>query len=151
MGKSLLRDQLNIKMQAFLPVQTAVSGPVGWIQSTRKALGMTLEQLANKLGISKQSAKETELRELAGAITLKTLRDIAETMDMQLVYGFVPKDGSLDALIERKATELARQIVMRTSNTMKLENQQNSAERIAKAIKERAEIIMAENPKMLWD
>ena len=35
-------------------------------------------------------------------------------MDMQLVYGFVPNDGTLDALIDRKAKELARQIVMRT-------------------------------------
>jgi hypothetical protein len=47
-------------------------------------------------------------------------------LDMQLVYGFVPNDGSLDALIEKRAKELATQIVMRTANTMKLEDQANS-------------------------
>jgi len=30
---------------------------------------------------------------------------------MQLVYGFVPRDGSLDRLIEKRATELAKTIV----------------------------------------
>ena len=53
---------------------------------------------------------------------------------MQLVYGFVPNDGSLDALIERKASELAAKIVHRTSNTMKLEDQENSKDRIEKAL-----------------
>ena len=52
---------------------------------------------------------------------------------MQLVYGFVPYDGSLDALIEKRATELATKIVMRTSNTMQLEDQGNSNERIIKS------------------
>jgi hypothetical protein len=70
---------------------------------------------------------------------------------MELVYGFVPKDGSLDALIDRKAKELATQIVLRTSNTMKLEDQGNTSKRIDKAIKERAAMIKNEMPKILWD
>ena len=57
---------------------------------------------------------------------------------MDLVYALVPKDGSLDALIERKARELAIKIVSRTSNTMRLEDQENSTERIKKAIDEGA-------------
>jgi len=54
-------------------------------------------------------------------------------------------------LIERKATELATQIVARASNTMKLEGQENSEKRIEKAIKERAAAIKNEMPKILWD
>jgi hypothetical protein len=76
---------------------------------------------------------------------------VANALDMQLVYGFVPKDGSLDALVDRKAREMANQIVMRTSNTMKLEDQENSPERIEKAIEERAAVIKSEMPKTLWD
>ena len=57
----------------------------------------------------------------------------AKSMDMKLVYGFIPIDGSLDALITRKSYQLAAEIVGRTSNTMKLENQENSNERIKKA------------------
>jgi predicted metal-dependent RNase len=70
---------------------------------------------------------------------------------MQLVYGFVPNDGSLELLIERKAKELATQIVMRTNNTMKLEDQENTKQRIEKAIQERTNIIKTEMPKTLWD
>jgi hypothetical protein len=83
--------------------------------------------------------------------TIKSLREIAHALDMQLVYGFVPNDGSLDALIEKRATELATKIVLRTNNTMKLEDQGNTNERIKKAIKERANEIKNEMPKILWD
>jgi len=92
-----------------------------------------------------------ERREKDGSITIKALREVANALDMQLVYGFVPKDGSLDALVDRKARELAKQIVLRTSNTMKLEDQENSQERIGKAIEERATAIRSEMPKALWD
>ena len=94
---------------------------------------------------------DMEKREKEGSITIKSLREIARAMDMQLVYGFVPNDGSLDALIEKRATELATQIVMRTANTMKLEDQANSKKRIETAIRERAEAIKNEMPKILWD
>ena len=70
---------------------------------------------------------------------------------MKLVYALVPKDGSLDDLINRKAKELATTIVARTSNTMKLEDQENSEERLKKAIEERTAIIKNEMPKTLWD
>jgi hypothetical protein len=81
----------------------------------------------------------------------KALKEAAKAMDMQLVYGFVPNDGSLELLIERKAKELATQIVMRTNNTMKLEDQENTKQRIEKAIQERTTIIKTEMPKTLWD
>jgi hypothetical protein len=51
-----------------------------------------------------------------------SLREAAKALDMQLVHGLIPNDGSLNAFIERKAKEVATQIVMRTSNTMKLED-----------------------------
>ena len=70
---------------------------------------------------------------------------------MQLVYGFVPNDGSLEALIDRKAEELATQIVMRTNNSMKLEHQENTKQRIEKAIQERSIAVKNEMPKTLWD
>ena len=149
--KILLIQQLDSKMQAFVTSQKVVAPPTGWIRAIRQALGMSLEQLGNKLSIKKQSAQALEIREQDGSITIKSLREAANALDMHLVYGFVPKDGSLDVLIARKARELARQIVMRTSNTMKLEDQENSKERIEKAIEERAMQIKIEMLKSLWD
>jgi predicted DNA-binding mobile mystery protein A len=112
---------------------------------------MSLQQLADKLSITKQSVQEIELREKEGTITLKSLRETANALDMQLVYGLVPKDGSIDKLIDRKARALATRFVSRTSNSMKLENQENTQQRLKKAIDERASIIKNELPKMLWD
>lgn len=108
-------------------------------------------QLGNRLSITKQSVQDIERREKDGSITIKALREAARALDMQLVYGFVPNDGSLELLIERKAKKLATQIVMRTNNTMKLEAQENTKQRIVKAIQERTTIIKTEMPKTLWD
>ncbi len=144
-------QQLASKMLEFAPLQETAIPPTGWIKAIRSALGMSLQQLGDKLAITKQSARAIEEREKEGSITLKSLREVGKALDMQLVYGFVPNDGSLDALIERKAKDLATKIVLRTSNTMKLEDQENSRERIEKAIEERAFILKNEMPKILWD
>jgi len=149
--KTLQIQQLNSKMKVVASMKKIVPPPTGWIKAVRTALGMSLQQLGNKISITKQSLTEIERREKEGSITLKTLRDVAKGLDMELVYGFVPKDGSLDALIERKAKELATQIVLRTSNTMKLEDQGNNKRRIEQAIRERAASIKNEMPKILWD
>ena len=149
--KSLQLHQLNSKMLGFASLKQVAIPPTGWIKAIRTAIGMSMQQLGNKLNVSKQGILDIEKREKDGAITIKSLKEIARALDMQLVYGFVPNDGSLDALIEKRATELATKIVLRTSNTMKLEDQGNTNKRIEKAIKERAEEINNEMPKILWD
>jgi predicted DNA-binding mobile mystery protein A len=149
--KSLQLQQLNSKMLGFASLRQVAIPPTGWIKAIRTAIGMSMQQLGNKLNVSKQGILDIEKREKDGSITIKSLKEIARALDMQLVYGFVPNDGSLDALIEKRATELATKIVVRTSNTMKLEDQGNTNKRIEKAIKERAEEIKNEMPKILWD
>jgi predicted DNA-binding mobile mystery protein A len=149
--KSLQLQQLNSKMLGFASLKQVAMPPTGWIKAIRTAIGMSMQQLGNKLNVSKQGIMDIEKREQDGSVTIKSLREIARAMDMQLVYGFVPNDGSLDTLIEKRATELATQIVMRTANTMKLEDQANSKKRIETAIRERAAAIKNEMPKILWD
>jgi predicted DNA-binding mobile mystery protein A len=138
-------------MLAFTSLQKIAAPPIGWVKAIRTAIGMSMLQLGKKLSITKQSVQDIERREKDGSVTIKALREAARALDMQLVYGFVPNDGSLDALIERKAKELAREIVLRTSNSMKLEDQENNEQRIEKAIQERTLAIKNEMPKMLWD
>jgi predicted DNA-binding mobile mystery protein A len=150
-GKKLQLDQLNAKMQGFNDLKNVQVPAGGWIKTIRIAIGMSLIQLGKRLEITKQSAKEIETRESDGSLTLKALREVANAMDMQLVYGFVPNDGSLEALIERKAKEVATKIVMRTSASMKLEDQENTERRIKKAIEERTDELKKEMSKILWD
>jgi predicted DNA-binding mobile mystery protein A len=149
--KLLQLQQLNSKLLAFAALRKVAIPPTGWIKAIRLALGMSAQQLANKLSVTRQGVYDIENREKDGSITIKSLNEAARALDMKLVYGFVPNDGSLDALIERKAKEIATQIVMRTSNSMKLEDQENTPARIKKAIKEQTEALKKEIPKTLWD
>ncbi|WP_163517672.1 mobile mystery protein A [Gelidibacter japonicus] len=149
--KRLQIEQLDRKLKEFKEAAQVTQPTIGWLKTIRVSLGMSLQQVADRLSITKQSVQEIEIREKEGTITLNSLKDTANALDMQLVYGLVPKDGTLDDLIERKATELAIRIVSRTSNTMKLEDQENSKQRLQKAIQERTAIIKNEMPKSLWD
>jgi len=144
-------QQLNKKMDQLNGMQHVIVPPIGWIKTIRNGIGMSMEQLGKKLSITKQGVMDIEKREKEGAITIKSMQEIAKAMDTQFVYGFVPNAGSLEQMIETRALEIATKIVERTSTTMKLEDQANSKERIEKAIKERALEIINNTPKILWD
>jgi len=147
----LLLQQTDKKLQAFKALESTVMPTKGWVNTLRIALKMSLRQLGNRLGITPQSTMEIEEREANGTITLNNLRDVANAMDMQLVYGFISKHESLEQMIEKRSKEIATEIVLRTNNTMTLEDQQNSKERIEQAIEQKTSEIKHEMPKFLWD
>ena len=149
--QQLVLDQTDKKLVLFQPLKTVVIPPKGWVNTMRTALKMSLRQLGNRMNFSAQNMKQIEEREVNGTISINSLRDVANAMDMQLVYGFVSKHESLEQMIEKRAKELATEIVMRTNNTMTLEDQQNSSERIEKAIAQKTNEIKSEMPKYLWD
>jgi predicted DNA-binding mobile mystery protein A len=147
----LLLEQLDNKMDSISSLRNVVMPPSGWINTIRTALNMSLRQLAERLNITIQSVKGLEQREQEGTITLNSLGDVAKALDMKLIYGFLPLDSSLEQIIEKKAEKLAKEIVLRTSINMKLEDQEVSKELIEKAIKERTEELKKEMPRILWD
>jgi predicted DNA-binding mobile mystery protein A len=147
----LIVQQIDKKLLPLQVLKDTTVPSKGWIHTLRTALQMSLRQLSAKASIVPQSLKDMENREVAGTITLNTLRDVANAMDMQLVYGFVSKNKSLEQMIEKRAKQLATEIVMRTNNTMTLEDQQNSKERIEEAIAQKTNEIKSEMPKYLWD
>jgi len=150
-SRTLQIDHMGQKMKVFFPAGSIVAPPTGWVKAVRTALGMSMEQLGKRLGVTRQSIHDVEQREKEGSVTIRSLSEIANALDMKLVYGFIPKDGTLDALIDRKSRELAEKIVLRTAQNMRLEAQENSAERIEKAIMERKAEIKRTMPRMLWD
>lgn len=147
----LLVEQLDKKLQSFKVLQGTEMPAAGWIHAVRTALKMSLRQMGGRLSITPQSMKEIEQREKDGSITFKNLREAGKALDMQLVYGFIAKGESLEKMIEKKSYDIAKEIVQRTSHSMMLEDQENSRQRIEKAIKERAEEIKNEMPGYLWD
>jgi predicted DNA-binding mobile mystery protein A len=150
-NQNLRVQQLNDRMKVLSAIRKVSFPPTGWVKAIRLALGISLQQLGNKLGVSKQNVQNMEKREQEGTVSIKALKEVAHAMDMEFVYGFLPKDGTLNDLIEKRALKLATEIVMRTAHTMSLEDQANSKKRIARSIKERTEMIKNEMPSMLWD
>ncbi|MDI1355364.1 MAG: mobile mystery protein A [bacterium] len=149
--QKLLIEQMDKKIKAFRSLESSIVPRKGWVHSIRTTLKMSLRQLAERMNISAQSVNELEKREANGSISLKTLKVAANAMDLKLVYGFIPKEESLEKIIENRARTLATEIVSRTSNSMRLENQENSKNRIGKSIKSKTQEIMDAMPKYLWD
>jgi predicted DNA-binding mobile mystery protein A len=149
--KKLVLEQLDRKLGSFTKIDTNNIPSSGWIKSIRSALNMSLMQLGKKLNKTRQGVKKIEEREATGSISIKSLKEVGEALNMKLVYGFIPEHGSLEKLVEIKAHNLARKIVLRTSHNMKLENQGNSDKRISQAIDDLASEIKREMRKSLWD
>lgn len=149
--KRLLLDQLSNRMDKFKDASGTPPPKKGWINLIRTSLNMTLEQLSHRLQMSRQGVQKIEDRELSGNISINALREVGHVLNMQLVYGFVPKEGSLESMIDNRAYEVAKKIVLKTSHNMKLENQGNSNERIQKAIDQLALELKSELRKTLWD
>ncbi|MEI8280756.1 MAG: mobile mystery protein A [Bacteroidota bacterium] len=150
-NNNLAIRQLDKKMQHIAALDNHALPEEGWVKTIRKTLNMSLRQLGKRMMMTPQSVRDIERREVEGTVTLKTLQDAARALDMKLVYGLVPKDGTLEKMIERRATEIATQIVKRTHMTMLLEEQGNSDERIQEAINELTDTLKREMPKMLWE
>jgi predicted DNA-binding mobile mystery protein A len=150
--QKLVIEQLDRRFSKFQTLSKELEIPSnGWINTLRKTLNISLKQLGNRLNVSSQNINQFEQREKEGSISIQKLREVAEALNMNFVYIFIPKDGSLEEMIEKQANKVAKEIVMRTSHSMKLEDQENSEDRLKKAIKDRAEKIKRELPKYLWD
>jgi len=150
-SRKLVLEQLDGKLRDLKPLAGTIVPERGWLHAVRTALGMSLRQLGERLKISTQSVKEIEEREAGGSITLKTLREAARALDLDLVYVLVPRAESLEEMIEKRAGEVARSIVLRTSTSMVLEEQDVSSERIEKAIRSKADELVRTMPRYLWD
>jgi len=149
--KHLRIAQLDKTIARFSEVKNLPPPGGGWIYAIRTALGMSLRQLGDKLGMTPQGVKGVEQREDDGSLTLDGLREVAAVMDLQLVYGLLPREGSLDKMVEKRALELAKEIVQKTSQAMHLEDQGIDQAALQDAIEQRAAKIKWELPKAMWE
>ena len=122
----------------------------GWVRTIRKAIGMTIKQLASQLQVGLSRVVKIESSKPEGAITLKTLESVAEKMNCKLVYAFLP-NTSLEQMIEQKARELAIQQVKRTSHTMDLEDQSVDVDWKKEQVEELSHELLRQSWKHLWE
>ena len=120
-------DKLTIKnaqkrRDALLKSLPHMKVKPGWIKYTRLVLGMTLKELAALTGLSLPTVAQAEKRESEGRVTIDTLKKLAEAMECEFVYAFVPKEDIPD-LLQKKAIEKAKRTILKADTHMSLENQ----------------------------
>lgn len=96
----------------------------GWIEAIRKALGMSMRELGERVGLKQQSVARLASNEMHDAITLKSLRKVAEGMGCKLVYAIVPAHGHLQDVVYKQALKKAKEIVEPVYHSMMLEAQE---------------------------
>jgi predicted DNA-binding mobile mystery protein A len=121
--------------------------PRGWIRALRDALGMTAEQLGERMGVKQPSVQRLELSEAEGTIQLSSLRKAAEALDCEVVYALVPR-RTLKETYEAAALKVARRELGLVAHTMALEDQatfdEDDEERLKRFIAEELD------PRELW-
>jgi predicted DNA-binding mobile mystery protein A len=148
--QELILEQTEKRMRKIAKIKDG-NPPNGWIYTIRTALGMSMRQLGKMVNVTPQAIKDIEMREKNGNITLASLEKIGKHLNMKLVYGLVPLDGSLQKLIDKRALEVAKMIVTKTSNSMILEDQAISPVMLKKSIKAKALEIKQKSPWLLWE
>ena len=150
MRRDLARKHLDRRLSQFQPASAWTRPPRGWIRAIRDALGMTAEQMAARLGVSQPRVMAMEKAEEQDRLTLQSLRRAAEALDCTLVYALVPNVG-LEAMVRKRAGELAGELLLRIDQTMSLENQGACQD----DLEEEREHLVAEmlrgNPHRVWD
>lgn len=140
--------QLNNLDELFKDTKFYPKPNLGWIKTIRNALSMPLSFPAKRLNVSPQSISQLEKGEIEETITLKSLRQLAESIDCELHYTIIPHKKSLCKMIEKQAHNKAKIMVDEVNQTMlledqKIKNHKNSVQILAKEF--------SDNPtKDLW-
>lgn len=148
----LLSEQLDDSLEPFRSTLPAARPPKGWTRAVRQALGMSAEQLARRVGVSRETIATLERSEARRRITLASLEKLARGLGCRVVYALVPEDGASLADVRRKrALEIARRQLARVSHTMKLEAQGLTDERERRQLERLADELLAASPRKLWE
>lgn len=122
MSKSyLLRRELDADAKVLKP-RLAPIPRFGWIRNVRQALGMSQGDLARKLNLNPKTIHALEVNELNHKIQIDSLKKVADALDCDFYYAFIPRQG-LENTYKEQAQRNAEAHLARVSNTMELEKQ----------------------------
>jgi predicted DNA-binding mobile mystery protein A len=147
---SLILEQLDRSLQPYKTLQNASRPQKGWVRAIRDALGMSGAQLGKRLGWTRGRISRIEQDEVAGKLTMDTLRRTAEAMDCVFVYAIVPRT-TLAETVEQRAHEVAERQSRRVAHTMDLEKQSLTNAELEQEIEREVDRLLQEMPRHLWD
>lgn len=145
-----MRKQLDKKLNKLKPFLKMAMPSGGWINAIREGLGMTLEELGNRVDLDKSRVYRIEQAEANGDIKLSTLRKMADGLGVKFVYGFVPEQD-LEEIVRQQAMKIAKKRLNRIDHSMKLELQGVYDEEQKEAFNDLTDEILVQEPKNFWD
>ena len=150
--KELRLAQMDAVLQVAASQSLPQRPPAGWLRAIREALGLPTAALAARLGITASGVRKLEQAEATDAITLGTLRRVAEALDCELQYALVPR-RPLREMRWQQALHLAQQWQQRASRTMALEAQLVATPSAAanERLEAMAQEILRTSGTRLWD
>ena len=89
--------ELNDAAMAFHVARGTAKNVRGWLRTVRRVVGIPAAEAAERIGVDARELFRRERTEARGVIGLQSLRQAAEALDCELVYGLVPKEGTLAA------------------------------------------------------
>ncbi len=148
--KQLVIEQLTETLNKFNSIKNIPIPKSGWIRAIRKSLGMTITQLAKKLKVSTERISYLEKNEVSGAVTINSMRKVANELNCVFVYGIVPRE-SLKQIIVNRAEIVAKKIIKNSSHTMLLEKQNLSEDDEKNMYNIKLDELINTLPKYLWE
>lgn len=115
------RKSLDLKAKVLKP-NLAPLPKLGWVRSVREALAMTQSDLAKRIGVNQRTIHALEMSEINQKIQIGSLQKLADAMNCDFYYAFVPRK-TLEHSYKEQARQNAIEHLARIENTMVLERQ----------------------------
>ena len=145
--QKIITKQVSRRLEDLRPFQNQAKGVSSWINYLREGLGMGVAQLAARVGVAQSSISSSIKLEKEGRITINKLKEIADALECDLVYGFVPRQ-KIEDIVHDQAVKKTLALMNETDAHMSLEDQKvnlDKNERLKDLAEERT------YSKYLWD
>ena len=96
--RDLQLQQMDAQLDKLKGIPVPPRPQIGWVRAIRESLGMSAVALARRLGITHAGVRKLESSEAAEAITLASLRKLAEALDCELTYELIPRPSLKEQL-----------------------------------------------------
>ena len=120
--RDLQLQQMDAHLKICRVAQLSARPRSGWVRAIRESLGMSGASFARRLGMTPVGVRKLESAEASDAITLASLRKLAQALDCELQYALVPRT-SLVQQVKDRAQTVARERLRPIAHSMALEDQ----------------------------
>ena len=120
--RDLQIQQMDALLEIWRTAQLSARPRSGWVRTIRESLGMSAAAFARRLGMTPVGVRKLESAEASDAITLASLRKLAQALDCELQYALVPRN-SLQQQVRDRAEMVARERLRPIAHSMALEDQ----------------------------